>query len=79
MLTICYSDVLASDAQMCSTLCDPVDCSPTGSSHHGILPERLLESVAISSSRGPSQPRDQTHVSPTSAGGFFTSELPGKP
>ena len=32
-----------SDAQSCPTLCDPVDCSPPGSSVHGILPARILE------------------------------------
>ena len=41
-------------------LCDPVDCSPPGSSIHGILQARVLEWVAISFSWGSSQPRDQT-------------------
>ena len=50
-------------AQSCLTLCDPVDCSPPGSSVHGILQARILKWVAISSSRGSSQPRDRTHVS----------------
>ena len=44
-------------------LCDPVDCSPPGSSVHGILQARVLEWVAISFSRGSSQPRDRTRVS----------------
>ena len=44
-------------------LCDPVDCSPPGSSIHGILQARILEWVAISFSRGSSWPRNQTHVS----------------
>ena len=44
-------------------LCDPVDCSPPGSSIHGILQASILEWVAISFSRGPFQPRDQTQVS----------------
>ena len=35
-------------AQSCLTLCDPVDCSPPGSSVHGILQARILEWVAIS-------------------------------
>ena len=48
-----------------------MDCSPPGSSVHGILQARLLEWVAISSSRGSSQPRDQTQASQI-AGGFFT-------
>ena len=38
--------------QSCPTLCDPLDCSPPGSSVHGILQSRILEWVAISSSRG---------------------------
>ena len=41
----------------------PVDCSPPGSSVPGIFPARILEWVAISSSRGSSRLRDQTHVS----------------
>ena len=45
------------------TLCNPVDCSPPGSSVHGILQARILEWVAISFSRGSSRPRDQTWVS----------------
>ena len=50
-------------AQLCPTLCDPVDCSLPGSSLHGILQARILEWVAISFSRGSSQPRDGTRVS----------------
>ena len=46
-----------------STLCDPMDCSPLGSSVHGGSQVRILEGVAISSCRGPSQPRDRTHIS----------------
>ena len=49
----------------CVWLCDPVDCSPSGSPVHGISQARILEGVAISSSRGSSQPRDRTHVSYT--------------
>ena len=52
----------AKSLQLCLTLCDPADCSLPGSSIHGILQARILESVAISSSRGSSQPRDQTCV-----------------
>ena len=44
-------------------LCDPMDCSVPGSSVHGILQARILEWVAISSSRGSSRPRDQTCAS----------------
>ena len=42
---------------------DPLDCSPAGSSVHGFSQPRVLEWVAISSSRGTSQPRDRTQVS----------------
>ena len=58
-------------AQLCPTLCDPMNCSPPGSSVHGILQARILEWVAMPSSRGSSQPRDQTQVSCT-GGRFFT-------
>ena len=58
-------------AQLCPTLCNPVDCSLPGSSIHGILQARILEWVAISFSRGSSQPRDQTQVS-CIAGRHFT-------
>ena len=49
--------------QLCPTLCDPIDCSPPGSSVHGVLQARILEWVAMSSSRGSSRPRDGTGVS----------------
>ena len=58
-------------AQSCPTLCDPVDCSPSGSSVRGILQARILEWVAISFSRGSSWPRDQNQVSHI-AGRHFT-------
>ena len=64
---------LLSCVQLC---CDPMDCSLPGSSVPGILQARILERVAISSSRGSSRPRDQTHVSCIS-GKFFTTEPPG--
>ena len=44
-------------------LCNPMDCSPPGSSGHGIFQARILEWVSISFSRGSSPPRDQTQVS----------------
>ena len=50
-------------AQSCPTLCNPMDCSLPGSSIHGILQARVLDWVAISFSRGSSQPRDRTWVS----------------
>ena len=71
---------VSSVTQSSPSLCDPMDCSLTGSSFHGILQARILEWVAISSSRGSSWPRDWTPVSSISciAGGFSTSEAPGK-
>ena len=45
------------------TLCDPMDCSPAGSCAHGTFQARILEWVDMLSSRGASQPRDQTRVS----------------
>ena len=50
-------------AQSGPTVWDPMDCSPTGSSVHGIFQARILEQVAISYSRVFSRPRDQTCVS----------------
>ena len=50
-------------AQSCLTLCDPMDYSLQGFSVHGIFQAGVLEWVAISFSRGSSQPRDRTRVS----------------
>ena len=50
-------------AQSCLTLCDPMDCSPPGSSIHGISQARILEWVTISFSMGSSWPWDRTCVS----------------
>ena len=44
--------------QPCPTLCNPVDCSPPGSSVHEILQARILDGVAVPSFRGSSPPRD---------------------
>ena len=59
--------------------CNPMDYSPLGSSVYGIIHTRILEWVIISSSRGSSQPRDQTYISCVSCleGGFFTIEPSG--
>ena len=70
--------VCAQATQSCPTLCDPVDCSPLGSSVHGILQARILEWVALPSSRGSSPPWHLTCIS-CIARGFFTAETPGKP
>ena len=48
--------------QSCPTLCDPMGCSLSGFSVHGIFKARVPEWVAISFSRGSSLPRDQTRV-----------------
>ena len=56
--------VRAKSLQSHQTLCDPMDCSPPGSSVYGILQARILEWVTFPFSRGSSQPRDRTQVSP---------------
>jgi len=72
--------------QACPTLCDAIDCSSPGSSIPGIFQARILEQVAISSSRSPEFPdpgiKPMTPASPASpvlAGRFFSTEIPGKP
>ena len=52
---------------VCLTLCNPMDCSPPGSSAHGILQARILEWVAIPFSKGSSWPRDRTQISYTAS------------
>ena len=49
--------------QLCPTLCNPLDSSPSHSSVHWITSARILEWVATSSCRGSFGPRDQAHVS----------------
>ena len=66
-------------AQSCQTLCDPMDCSPASFLCSWDF-ARILEWVAISSSRGSCRPRDLTHISWISClGSFFTNKSPGKP
>ena len=71
--SLLVSVTLASDLCMyvssVLTLCDPMDCSLPGSSVHGIFQARILEWVAIFSSRGSSQPKDQTRPSCSSCTG----------
>ena len=71
-----YIKAYAKSLQSCLTLCNPMDCSPPGSSVHGILQVQILEWVAIPFSRGSSQARDWTHISCISckADEFFTAE-----
>ena len=59
-------------AQSCLTLCSRMDCSPLGYSVHGIFQARILEWVAISSSRGFPDPGIEP-LSPALAGRFFTT------
>ena len=61
-------------AQSYPTLCDSMNCSPPGSSVHGVLQARILEWITMPSSRGSSRPRDRTGISCVSctAGGFST-------
>ena len=67
--------------QSCPTLCNPLDCSPPGSSVHGIFWARILEWVAISSSPGdlPDPGIVPTPLAPPALAGFFTTAPPGKP
>ena len=75
--------VCAKSPQSCLTFCDPMDCSPPGSSVHGILQAKILEWVAMSPSMGSSRTRDRpmSVMSPELASGFFTTgttwEAPG--
>ena len=66
---------VCSVAPSCPILCNPMDYSPPDSSVHGILQARMLEWVAMPSSKGYSWPRDGTHISCGSciAGRFFTT------
>ena len=62
--------LLSFSRSVVSDFCDPMDCSPPGSSVHGILQARVLKWVAISFSRGSSHPRDRTWAS-YAAGGLL--------
>ena len=65
------SGAQSSVTQSCSTFCNRVNCSPPGSSVHGIFQARILEQVAISYSRGSSWLRDWTHISCVSCIGWW--------
>ena len=65
-------------AQLCLTLCDSMDHSPPGFSSMGFLQARILEWVAMPSSKESFPPKDRTQISGT-AGRFFTTKPPGKP
>jgi len=66
--------------QSCLTLCNPMNCSPPGSSVYGVSQARMLEWIAISYPEDFSDPgiKPMTHASPASAGGFFTTEPTGE-
>ena len=69
-------------ALVISDLCNPLDFSPPSSSVHGVLQGRILERIALTSSRGSSQPRDLAHISYVSCIGrqfFLPLVPPGKP
>ena len=65
-------------APPCLNLCDPIGCSLSRSSIHGIFQARVLEWVAISFSRGSSRPRDRSWVSRIVKADALLSEPPGK-
>ena len=65
-VSACLCSLRVLVTQSCPTLCDPMDCSPPGSSILGILQARILEWIAIPFSRGSSWLRDWTHVSSAS-------------
>ena len=67
------TDLVVLVVQSYQTLCDPMNCSPPGSSVHGISEASILEWAASSSSKGSSWPRDWTHISCIGSG-FFTIE-----
>ena len=68
-----FACVRAPLIQLCLTLCDPMDCSPPGSSVQGILQARILEWVAMPPCRVSFRPWDRIWVSYI-AGGFFIAE-----
>ena len=74
-----HACVCAQSFQSGLNLCDAMDCSLPGSSVHGILQARLLEWVAMPSSRGSSQPRDWTQVSCIAGGSFYPLSHLGSP
>ena len=70
---------MAVHAQSCLTLCNPMNCSPPGSSVHGVLEARMLELVAISYSGRIFLIPEIEPTSHTCTGRFFTTASPWKP
>ena len=76
-IVINCTSMCAKSLQFCPTLCDPTDCSPSGSSVQGILQARIMEWAALPSSRGSSDPgiEPASLMSPALADGFFTTSV----
>ena len=76
-----FACVRAKSLWSCTILCDPLDNNPPGFSVHRILQARILERVAMSSSKGSSQPRDRTRFSDVccTEAGSLPLASPGKP
>ena len=79
LVCVCWYVCWCVCAQLCLILCDPLDCSPPGSSVHAIFQTRIPEWVAISYSKGFSQSRDQTRVSFSSCRQILITVPPEKP
>ena len=77
---VCVCVCVCTRAQLCLTLCNPMDNSPPGSSVHRIILARMLKWIVMPSSRGAYRPWDQTHVSCVSCDGrqILYPESPGK-
>ena len=79
LVIVCYSHQWCACSSLCCVvtqscpLCNPMDCSPPGSSVHGVSQARIPEWVAISSCRGSSDPETEpmSPASPALAGGFL--------
>ena len=76
---MCVFVCMHAHAQLCSTLCNPIDCSPPGSSVHGIFQARILEWVTIFYSRGSSQPfkKEKCSVAKATSRLFYKDILDG--
>ena len=74
---LCVIVVLAT--KLCLTLCDTMNCSPSGSSVPGIFQQEYWSGLPFPSPGGLSGPGIEPHMSPALAGKFFTTEPPGKP
>ena len=79
-MCVCVCVCVRTRAQSCPTLCGPVDCSLPDSSVHAIFQARILEWVAISSSRGIflTQGSNLSLISPALSGGFFITSTTWK-